>query len=126
MISWLAFFQIAKGLMDILYSFFKLVADDFAGAETALSPLLNHASRQLVPPEDDKDSFVSDDKEEPSVGDSITVETYLGSNRRRIQVTLTSYQSARHLLNRRQTVHGFILLFSTNSLASFSVMKVHI
>ena len=92
--------------------------DDFATAEMALAPLLNHNSfRDGGKPE-------SEDEEEEETEDTIQVETYLGTQRRRIAVTMTSYQNAKTHLSKGSPVHGFILVYDTLLKSSFSIMKV--
>ncbi|CAK8692908.1 unnamed protein product [Clavelina lepadiformis] len=89
--------------------------DDFKTAEVALSPLLNHTSFcDPGPPEGD----------EEETEDTVVVETYLGTQRRRISVTLTSYQCARNILSSGNPVHGFILVYDTVLKSSFSILKV--
>uniref|UniRef100_H2XRD5 Rho GTPase-activating protein 35 n=1 Tax=Ciona intestinalis TaxID=7719 RepID=H2XRD5_CIOIN len=92
---------------------------DLSAAEIALFPLLNHTSFRDCPPKDTEEE--DDDAELP---DSVVIETYLGNRRRRIAVTLTSYQSARHLLSKGHPLHGFILVYDTMRKSSFSILKV--
>ena len=89
--------------------------DDLGSVEVALGPLLNHSSFHDLGPSD---------TEEEETQDTVVVVTYLGTQRRRIAVTLTSYQSARSLIGQGTPVHGFILVYDTQRKSSFAIMKV--
>lgn len=52
---------------------------------------------------------------------SITVETFIGEQKRRIEIILSSYHGANAF--RDELVHGFILLYSTKRRASLSTLK---
>lgn len=52
---------------------------------------------------------------------SITVETFIGDQKRRIEIILSSYHGANAF--RDELVHGFILLYSTKRRASLSTLK---
>ena len=93
-----------------------LLLDDFASAEMALAPLLNHNSFQ--------DFGAIESEEDEETEDTIHVETYLGTQRRRIAVTITSYQNARNHMSKGNPIHGFILVYDTQLKSSFSIMKV--
>ena len=80
----------------------------------ALAPLLNHSSF-----EDPGEEICDEEKE-----DTVQVETYLGTQRRRIAVSVTSYQNARNHLSKGSPIHGFILVYDTQLKSSFSIMKV--
>ena len=114
-----------------------------ATAEVALSPLLNHASFQDDQDEKDQDESnlegVDDNTEDEKdtdtsqvttnvvrAKDTIFIETYLGTERRRIEITLTSYQNARLLLSKSVPIHGFILVYDTLKKSSFSILKVSV
>nr|CAB3222851.1 rho GTPase-activating protein 35 [Phallusia mammillata] len=89
--------------------------DDLPTAEVALAPLLNHSSFH-----DAGQEIIEGEETE----DAIVVVTYLGTKRRRIAITLTSYQSARNLMSQGNPIHGFILVYDTQRKSSLSVMKV--
>ena len=121
--------------IDINVFFFS---DEMATAEVALSPLLNHASFQddEEKEEEENDESKNDENEKemdttevtnvPRAKDAIAIETYLGTERRRIEVALTSYQNARLLLSKSVPIHGFILVYDTLKKSSFSILKVSI
>lgn len=52
---------------------------------------------------------------------SITVETFIGDQKRRIEIILSSYHGANAF--RDELVHGFILLYSTKRRASLATLK---
>lgn len=52
---------------------------------------------------------------------SITVETFIGEQKRRIEIILSSYHGANAF--RDELVHGFILLYSTKRRASLATLK---
>lgn len=100
-------------------------SEDYLSSEVALSPLLHHASYRPPKPASDKEKDIGVDENDEDTN-TVMVETYLGTTRKKISVILTSYQSARHLLNSRgrRSVHGFILVYDTQRTGTFSVMKV--
>ena len=52
---------------------------------------------------------------------NITFELFLGDQKRRVEVILSSYHGANAF--RDELVHGFILLYSTKRKASLSTLK---
>ena len=128
----------------LLYNGAEIVfTDELATAEVALSPLLNHASFQDDQDEKDQDESnlegidnnTEDEKDTDTsevttnvvpAKDTIFIETYLGTERRRIEITLTSYQNARLLLSKSVPIHGFILVYDTLKKSSFSILKVSV
>ena len=78
-----------------------LCGDPFS-VENVLGPLLSHQS-----------CFLSGDR-------SLTLETILGDNKRKVEVILSSYHSAMDF--RDELIHGFILVYSAKRRASLSTL----
>lgn len=106
--------------------------DDLATVEVALSPLLNHSSynNPLHNMNDqDEAGAAAGELDEESAGDIVEIETFLPTLqqtqlKRRIEITLSSYQNARVLMKKEKPIHGFILVYNTLKRSSFEVMKV--
>lgn len=86
---------------DIRIILSMLCADPFS-VESVLGPLLSHQC-----------CFLSGNR-------SLTLETFLGDSKRRVEVVVTSYHSADSF--RDDLVHGFILVYSTKRKASLSTL----
>jgi len=86
---------------DIRIIMSVLCADPFS-VESVLGPLLSHQC-----------CFLSGNR-------SLTLETFLGDSKRRVEVVVTSYHSADSF--RDDLVHGFILVYSTKRKASLSTL----
>ncbi|EFX70652.1 hypothetical protein DAPPUDRAFT_309374 [Daphnia pulex] len=86
---------------DIRIILSMLCADPFS-VESVLGPLLSHQC-----------CFLSGER-------SLTLETFLGDSKRRVEVVVTSYHSADSF--RDDLVHGFILVYSTKRKASLATL----
>lgn len=101
-----------------------VVADDLASVEIALSPILNHSSLSTTALSGADDEGDDSHRQHDS---QVEIQMHLANQRRRIRITVSSYQNARSMLNSdgiaRPIIHGFILVYSTTK-RSYEVMKV--
>lgn len=101
------FLNIYQSVIDCVEPDIRIIMCIFCGdpysVENLLTPLLSHQC-----------CFLSSER-------SITLETYLGDSKRKVEVIISSFHGANAF--RDELVHGFILVYSTKRKASLATLK---